>query len=163
MTTTTTTNNSNDLNGSSSLNISYVEIEKLLSNQNGINDANSRSKTATTNTLSSSSNKATSDFMQLKNLSKNNKQENERLKQMLRNGNWSPVHPIRKNLWTNLMELNKDLTITKTTAAAATKSTSAENKENKNPNLNKSHFVSNESEYIHYLNQIFGKCKYIYS
>ena len=132
-----TTTSSNDLN-SSSLNIGYVEIDKLL-NQNA-SESTSRKQTEP---LRESSSK--NDFIQLKKLANNNKKENDRLKQMLRNGNWSPIHPIRKNLWTSLLELNKDI------------SSSNQNKEN--PNVNKKKFISNESEYVHYLNQIFGTCK----
>lgn len=125
-----TTINNNDLN--SSLNIGYVEIERLL-NQNNL----SRSKQPLADVGRSSKRSSNNDLFQVNKSSKNKALDNERLKQVLRNSNWSPVHPIRKNLWTNLLQLNSE---------------NITNKENKNN-------ISTETEYSRYLNQIFGKSK----
>ena len=140
-----TTISNNDLN-SSSLNIGYVEIEKLLSQSAGESTSRKQAESQTESN-SKKSFVSNNDLVQLKKLANNNKKENDRLKQMLRNGNWSPVHPIRKNLWTSLLELNnKDLPSSNETSKDS-------------PNVNKKKFISNESEYIHYLNQIFGTCE----
>jgi hypothetical protein len=125
-------NNNNDLTNTSSLNIGYVEIERLLNHNNDTINENANKKIATTTTANTSSN--------LVAISR----DNERLKNLIRTSNWSSNHPIRKNLWTNLLQLNNN----------------TGDSINNNNNKNNKYFNSNESEYIQYLNQIFGKCNF---
>ena len=132
---TTISSYNNDLTNTSSLNIGYVEIERLL-NHNDIkvsNDTNGKKSSAT----SASSNLI--DFTSSS--SSSNKDNNERLKNLIRTSNWSSTHPIRKNLWTNLLQLNNV---------------------NGGDSISLKRLNSNESEYIQYLNQIFGKCNFFF-
>lgn len=68
-------------------------------------------------------------------------QESDRFKHILRNNYWPSKHPIRKYLWTCLLQ-----------------QTGLNSNANKENNSNTS--SSNESEYNKHLNQIFGKCKF---
>ena len=131
-------NNNNDLTNTSSLNIGYVEIERLLNHNNDTINENANKKIATTTIANTSSN--------LVAISR----DNERLKNLIRTSNWPSNHPIRKNLWTNLLQLNNN----------NNNNTGDSINNNNNNNKNNKYFNSNESEYIQYLNQIFGKCNF---
>jgi hypothetical protein len=133
-------NNNNDLTNTSSLNISYVEIERLLNHNNDTINENANKKIATTTTTTTTANTASNLVIS---------RDNERLKNLIRTSNWPSNHPIRKNLWTNLLQLNIN--------TGGGGGDSINNNNNKN---NNKYFNSNESEYIQYLNQIFGKCNF---
>lgn len=125
-----TTSSNNDLNNT--INTICVEIEKFL-NWNAQSQAHESTKTRVVPSASNS------DVLQLV----KTKQDSDRLKQILRTSNWSPMHPIRKSLWPSLLNpINKS------------NHTNSSNKENNISNKN-----PDETEYSSYLNQIFGKSK----
>jgi hypothetical protein len=99
---------------------------------------------------------------------KSKSQDNERLKQLVRNNHWPSSHPIRKYLWKCLLQLPTPSTSSTTTAVTVSSSLpnsppqqrSNNDKENKLMNKSSSALAfSNEIEYNRQLNQIFGKSK----
>lgn len=74
-------------------------------------------------------------------------QEMDRLKHLIRNNNWPIKHPIRKYLWKCILQLNGQ---------------SASNNSHNNKENNKLEPITNEVDYNKHLNQIFGKCNYLF-
>jgi hypothetical protein len=87
-------------------------------------------------------------------MTRTRRQEADRLKHLIRNNCWPANHPIRKYLWTCLLE-------------SSSNGNSASNKENNRggggggggSNAHQNAHASSEIEYNKHLNQIFGKCK----
>jgi len=82
-------------------------------------------------------------------LARTRAQENERLKQLLRNNCWPSKHPIRKYLWKCLLQISNN-------SSSNIVSPNSVDKENI-----KAAVICNESEYNKQLNHIFGKCKFL--
>jgi hypothetical protein len=80
-------------------------------------------------------------------MTRTRRQEADRLKHLIRNNCWPASHPIRKYLWTCLLE------------SSSSSGNSTANKENHGSHRQEDSHASSEVEYNKHLNQIFGKCK----